>query len=401
MQTRLKRLDALCLGALLALAPFAAQAHGDENSAVPASQDLSLGLTVAATYLRADQALPSNQLRGFLLQGDDGIDRRGTGLEHAVADIGWRLAPQFTSYLALGKHDSDAAHIEAAWLQVQGVGDDWRLRMGRQQPALGAVMGQAGHLDRFALVPLAKRMAVNDEWTDDGVQLGWRGAVGGLPVAVDTGVWRGHVFPGAARGSMVPAVHIGAELGNFALDMFAARFQPQGRGARAVGVGGGHTHDQPKCDTPLGQVVCFDGRSHVAGASVRWADQALPVSVSAAAWLRQDRGALTSANGTGDLRANYRGGWVEGIWQLVPQWQAGVRAEHLTADQSLRGPGASLVAAEVALTDYRPSRRLSWLLGYSPMSGLDLRLEAGSETVAGTQARYTLLRAVWAIEKLF
>jgi hypothetical protein len=40
------------------------------------------------------------------------------------------------------------------------------------------VVAPAGHLDRFALVPLAKQASFGHDWIDDGVQLGWRRAIG-------------------------------------------------------------------------------------------------------------------------------------------------------------------------------------------------------------------------------
>ena len=220
-----KRLAAAALGLLLA---SQASAHGDMASALPDEEGARIGLAAAVTHINASELLPSARLAGYLLQGDPGVDRRGWALEHAVADAGWRFNETWGASLAVGQHGTDQAHVEAAWLQRRWHSgqNDWQLTAGRQRPELGPVMTSAGHLDRFALVPLAKRMAVNDDWIDDGVQLGWRRTGTDIQWSADAGLWKGQVFPGSAAASAAPALHLGASRGDWSLDGFVARLNP-------------------------------------------------------------------------------------------------------------------------------------------------------------------------------
>lgn len=396
-----KRLAAAALGLLLA---SQASAHGDAASAVPDEPGARIGLAAAVSQINASQLLPSARLAGYLLQGDPGVDRRGFGLEHAVIDGGWRFNETWGASLAIGKHDSDKAHVEAAWLQARrrtGYGD-WQLTAGRQRPELGPVVTPAGHLDRFAMVPLAKRMAVNDDWVDDGAQLGWRSAgAGDVQWSADAGVWKGQVFPGSASASAAPSLHLGASRGDWRLDGFAARFSPQGRGAQVSGVNGAHSHSAPLCDAALRQVICLDGASHVAGASVRWDSHQWPLSVSAAGLLRRDSGALYSANGSAQYRGDNRGGWVDAVWRFHPRAEAGMRTERIQASHHLTGPGASLLSTEAGFNAYGPIRRSSLMLGYSLNDSMDLRMETGRETARGAAARFTLIRLVVKTDFLF
>ena len=383
---------------LAACLPLWAGAHGTAAEPVPDEVGLRAGVAAAVTYLRADAVLPSARLDGFVLQGDEGVDRRRWGLEHGVLDVGWRFHPQWAAYAAVGKHDSDRPHTEAFWLQArQPQGDaTWLLSAGRQRPALGAVLETAGHFDRFSQVPLAQRATLNGSWIDDGVQLGWRGEVAGRPVALDAGLWRGQVFPGARQGSAVPALHVGTQVGDVAIDAVAARFAPRGRGTRTSSFGAGHSHAAPICDdSTRGQVACFDGHSDLAAASARWQSPDWPLTVSAAGWLRRDRGDVASGNGSARYRSTQRGGWLEGVWQFHPQLEAGLRVERLQARHALSGPGAALLASELRLNRYQPAQRTVWMLGYTPRPGLDVRLELGRESVAGQRVRYAMLRALW------
>lgn len=389
---------ALLVGSLACAS--AAQAHGEADDALPADPGVVFEAAAALRHLSADAALPSARLSGYLLQGDAGMDLQGTRLEHGTLGLAARLDDTWGGQLVVGQHGSDPAHLEAAWLQARHDTDDaaWLLSAGRQQPAMGAVLGGAGHLDRFGLVPLAARMAINDMWMDDGLQLGWRRDAGASAWRADVGVWRGRFFPGAADGgSAVPSLHLGWTQSAWAVDAMAARFKPQGRGSAVAGAAG-HSHTAPLCDAALSKVVCFSGSSQLAAASVRWngreAAQPWPVTLTAAGWLRRESGALESANGLADYRGNNQGGWLEAVWQVRPQWELGWRGERLSATHELNGPGASLLAVETQLTAYAPATRHTLMLGYSPADWADIRVEAGRESVAGTRMSFAALRLV-------
>jgi hypothetical protein len=383
----------------LAACSLQAHAHGEADDPLPPEPGVVLQAAAAVRHLSSSATLPSARLAGYLLQGDAGPSLTGTQLEHGTLGLAARLDDTWGAQLVLGQHGSDPIHTEAAWLQARHDAEEavWLLTAGRQQPALGAVLGGAGHLDRFGLVPLAARMAVNDRWVDDGLQLGWRSDSGTSRWQMDAGLWRGQVFPGSAQGGAVPSLHLGWAQGPWALDAVAARFKPQGRGS-AVGGTAGHSHNAPVCDANLTQVVCFSGQSPVAAASLRWsgpdAAPAWPLTLTAAGWLRRDAGTLTSANGQADYHAHNRAGWLEAQWHLHPQWQLAWRGERLSAKQTLTGPGASLLAVETQIKAYAPITRHSLVLAHNPVPWAKVYLETGQETASSHRASFVALRLV-------
>jgi hypothetical protein len=329
------------------------------------------------------------------------------GLEHGTLSADWRINDWLGTELVLGKHGSDAAHVESAWVQLRQDADDdqswWQLTAGRQRPALGAAMAQAGHLDSFGLMPLAKQVALNGDWIDDGLQLGWRQDGSAGRFSADAGLWRGQVFPGGQGASPVPSVHAGWAQGPWALDGWATSLRPTQRGSLVNSLAG-HTHSAPVCTAGLKDVVCFAGRSTVAGASVVWqgaqSPLAWPLTLTASGWLRNEHGSLESANGLAAYSARNRGSWLQGMWSFDSQWQTGLRLERAWATQSLTGAGASLVAAETGLAAYQPASRQTILLAWSPRPNLSLGLELGREraahptTAGSTTARFAMLRLV-------
>lgn len=383
----------------LALLPGVVHAHGETADEIPPEPGWRIAASAALSVLDAGQALPSQKMGGFLLQGDAGMDRRNGQLEHGTLSAGWRLTPAFGAHVAVGKHGTDPHHTEAAWLQWQD-GERWSLGVGRRRPSLGPVVGGAGHFDRFGLLPLAKQGTLGHDWIDDGLEGTWRTAAADAEVRLDAGVWRGRSWPGGGQGPATLALHAGVVRGDWTLDAFWAHLRPEGRGTRTSGAGAGHSHSAPVCDAALTQVACFTGKAQVAGASARWLSHDWPLEVTGALLWHRDRGSLESRNGLAAYRGDTAGGWLDLVWTPQADWEAGVRLERLSSRQRLEGAGASLLAAETGLTAYRPANRAALMLGWLPSRQFALRLEAGTESAAGQRVRFAAIRAVMSLEKV-
>lgn len=385
----------IALGALLVAAD--ARAHGEADDPLPQEPGITWDAAAALRSLKADQTMPSTRLDGYLLQGDAGMDPDGTELEHGALGLAVRLNDTWGGRLVIGKHGSEAAEVEEAWVQARhdaDNGDVWRLNAGRQRPAMGAALAGAGHFDRFGLVPLAQRAATDHHWVDDGLQLGWRRGDASR-WSVDLGLWRGQGFPGSADGSAVPSLHLGWGQGPWQTDALWAGFRPQGRGA-TVSTTAGHSHGAPVCDAGFTEVICFGGDSDLLAGSLRWSGQTaaspLPLTLTAAGWLRQDRGTLESANGLADYTGRTRGGWLEALWHFAPRWELGWRGERLTASHALHGPGASLLSQEARFNRYEPVTRHALMLGSQLAPWARWTLEVGAEKAGGQSVSYAALR---------
>jgi hypothetical protein len=160
----------------------------------------------------------------------------------------------------------------------------------------------------------------------------------------------------------------------------------------------GHSHGTPTCDARLAQVVCFGGRAQLLGGSLRWVGEksqaALPLTLTAAGWWRQDAGSLQSANGRAEYRGRTHGGWLDAQWQVQPDWSVGLRLERLQLQHALNGPGALLIAQAARLTSARPAHRSSVQAAWQAAPWALLSLEAGQESVAGQRARFAMLRLI-------
>jgi hypothetical protein len=380
-------------------------AHGhDVAPAIPEQPGWRAGAAVAVAALHADEPTPEAQPRGVLGLGHAWRDRRGLRLEHASLDAGLRLHRHLGAWVALGLHDHEKPHVETAWLESEhafgAAHERWALGWGRRNIPLGAVLSGAGHFDRFALRPLAQRAVFEGDWQGDGLLLSWRRPEGQLLRGAELGVWRARSFPGAVRGPWAPTWHVALARDEWALDVFAAALQPEGRGAaaqgsEAAGSEAAHSHSAPDCTASLNGVVCFDGRVSLWGASWRWAPEGGPLSVSAAGLLRRERGALYSASGDTRYQGRTAGGWLEAQWRITPEWLGALRAERVQATHSLSGAGAGTVAQEAALLPNQGGQRVAASLAYELAPGWQINTEFGRERHSSGHVPYGLVRLLW------
>ncbi|KDB50965.1 hypothetical protein X805_34710 [Sphaerotilus natans subsp. natans DSM 6575] len=396
-------------GALL-LSLAGAQAHERESDEALEAPGWSVRAAAALSAMAAREAWPVARRSGVLGSGMTLDEQRGLRLEHATVGAALRLDPtdmtRLQASVDIGRHGDGTTHVETARLDGQrelASGARIGLRAGRMTVPLGSMIDTAGHLDRFAQMPLVRQAVSDGDWIDDGVVLHWQGDVHGPDDAtvlerIEVGGWRAQALPGSAESGIAPGLQLRLRRGDWRLEAGAIHLQPRNRGAHAASTRSGHTHAAPDCSRSLIGVTCFDGRSTVASVSLRWQPDASPLGLTLATMAQRERGQLASASGTADYRGLVTGGWIEADWQVRPDWTLALRAERLASDHRLIGPGATGVAADAALTPNQPAWRLAVSAGWTPAPGWQLLAETGTERAepaAGRRPVWAGLRLIW------
>lgn len=389
------------LAAALLCGALSAQAHEPGTEIIPELPGWRVDAAAAALAAEADGRWPAAALPGVLGMGlapprADGRLR----LEHATLGLAARLDARWGAQWVIGQHDSDKPHAESALLQFSlPLGAD-RLsaQLGRDTVRMGATLDGAGHFDRFSQTPLAKRGVLDDQWIDDGASLRWqredmeRGLRG-----LELGLWRGHAFPGGPTGALVPTLRAHGGWDHWDLQLFASHLEPEARGSAMQSVGAeGHAHGSLDCRESLAQRVCFDGRSELLGASLRWDRDDGRLSLALAGLARRESGTLYSLSSTADYRATTAGWWADLAWSPWQDWTLALRGERLAASNRLNGAGATQLAREAGLLDGKALDRLSLALLHSLGWGTQLAVEASSERQAtGGRISQLGLRLIW------
>lgn len=386
-------------GLLIWLGDGTAGAHEPGEDAVPDSPGWRLGAAAALVLPQATERWPSAGWPGVLIDGSAPRDRRhGLRLEHATLDLAARVEPRLGAHAAIGLHDRDSPHLEAARLQGRMAWGEGELvaGLGRDTVRLGPAIDGAGHFDRFSLAPLAARAVLNEQWIDDGASLAWRQPEADGLRTLEAGLWRGRVFPGGPAGPVVPSLRLHAGWGHVDAHLGAARFEPEARGAAVQSAGTvGHLHGTPDCREGLQQKVCFEGRVDLLAASLQWTPDDSAWTLSLAGLARRERGSLYSPSGDAAIRSTVSGWWADLAWQATPRWTLATRAERLVPRHRLEGIGTTLLAREAGLIDGGPVARLGIALLHEWQPGLQLAVEGGQERHRGGRVSHLALRLVW------
>jgi hypothetical protein len=393
------RVAALGGALLLALASGPVQAHEPGADALPASTGWQAGAALALTLPQSDARWPTAAWPGVLGTGSAPRDqRRGVRLEHGTLDLAARVDARFGAHVAVGWHDRDRAHVEAAVVQGQfaWAGGDLDVRLGRDTVRMGGMIDGAGHFDRFSQAPLIKRAVFDDAWIDDGGAIAWRRPDADGVRALELGVWRGRAFPGGPDGPAAPTLHLHAGWGHVDAHLSAARAKPTARGSAALSLGStGHVHGSLDCRASLAQRVCFDGTVDLLGGSVQWEPESADWTVALAGLIRRERGSLYGTSGDAALDSRVSGLWLDLAWRPVDRWTVAARAERLVSSHRVEGIGTALLAASAGIAGGGPVERLTVALQHQLNEPIVLSMEAGQERFAGGRVSHVALRVIW------
>lgn len=404
-KTKRSPLRAATFGFAYALCASSALAHEVGSELIPEIRGWRVDAAAALRAAEADGRWPAPPLPGA--PGLGMAPRRSDGdlrLEHATLGAALRLDARYGAQWVVGQHDRDKPHTESALLQARWAlgADILALNLGRDTVRMGATLDGAGHFDRFSQAPLAKRGVLDDQWIDDGLTLRWQRDVERGLRTLEAGLWRGRSFPGAAAGALVPTLRAHGGWDHWDLQLFASHLEPEARGSAMQSIGAeGHSHGSLDCRAGLAQRVCFDGRSELLGASLRWENDDGALSASLAGLLRHERGALYSLSSTADYRTTAGGWWADFTWSPWQHWILAARAEHLVPRNRLNGAGSTQLAREAGLLAGQPADRFSVAILRQLGWGAQLALEAGSESqVDGRRLSHVAMRLIWRAPEL-
>lgn len=354
-----------------AAAPAAAPAAG-ANAFNPA-----LSLILSGVYVRTSQDPSRYAIGGFALPANSGAGPGTRGLSLAESELGIaaNIDPWWSGAANIALHPDDTVSVEEAWVQTDALGNGLTLRLGRFFSAIGYLNSQHAHTWDFVDSPLAYQALLGTQYGDDGLRLAWLAPTDQyLELALELG--RGRGFPGGddsrnAAGTVALALHTGGDLGashswRAGLSVLDAKAQQQA--LQSVDAGGNLVDS------------VFAGRTRVEVADFvwKWAPNGNAVRTNfklQGELLRSTRqGSFTYDSDHGGLPAAWRGaqsgGYLQGVYQFMPRWRAGVRTERLDPGAS----GDGLLQAD----GWRP-RKNTLMVDFSASEFSRLRVQFGDE----------------------
>jgi hypothetical protein len=377
--------------ATAAVAPPATAAAG--GGATAFNPSISLILSGLYTHTSRDPALYG--IGGFPLPPDAEIGPGTRGFSLAESELGFAASIdpwlRGAANIAIGADNS--VSVEEAYVQTTSLGYGLSLKAGRFFSGIGYLNPQHSHTWDFVDSPLAYQAMLGTQYGDDGLQLHWLPALDQY-VELGVEVGRGRSFPGTdtsrnGAGMYALTAHIGGDIGDShswrtGVSMLDAKASDQA----LVGF------------DPAGNQVAqsFNGSTRVwiADAVWKWAPNGNATRTNfklQGEYLQSTRsGDLVYDVGGADLASTYRArqsGWyLQGIYQFVPRWRVGVRAEQLDSGT----PDYGLNNGLIPVRQERP-RKGSLMLDFSPSEFSRVRLQ-----VARDRAREGFTDTQWFLQ---
>jgi len=322
------------------------------------------------------------QIGGFIPGGEEiGPGNRSFNLGESELTVSANIDPYFSGFFVMAVTPENDVEVEEGYVQNTGSVPGVTVKFGRFLSGFGYLNEIHAHAWDFVDLPLVHQAFFGGQLKEEGLQARW---LAPTPVFLELGLetGRGANFPGSERNkngvnSGLFFAHVGDDVGVSNSYRFGASY----RVTRA--------QDRPYDDLDsVGNPVtnAFTGDSKMWGVDFvwKWAPNGNTVDrnfkVQAEYLHRDEDGSLTfDANGsaTGPLTDSYKSkqsGWyVQGAYQFLPRWRAGLRYEEL--DSGIPDFGAALSASDFPRLAPNDPKRTTAMLDFSPSEFSRFRLQ--------------------------
>jgi hypothetical protein len=367
MSMRMRTALAVLSASTSILAPSAtAQDRLSDNAFNPAFSVILDGRYGSFSNDPEDYRLPGFQLGDEAGSGEESF-HLGESELNASANIDDRFYGWFTA--ALHSEDGETeVELEEAYLETLGLGAGFTIKAGRFFSEIGYLNPFHVHAWDFVDAPLIYRGLFGDQFNDDGVQIRWV-APTPLYVQLGTELLRGGDFPASRGDEDIGAYTAFVDFGgDFAIGhSWQAGLFYLGADV-ADRAGGGHAHGEEEEEAG----VFFTGDDEIAGFDVvyKWApggnSTARNFKFQAEFFTRAEDGDVRideAVPETSTLDGRQSGWYLQGVYQFIPRWRAGLRYDQLDVDNEGSDPG---VLAEAGFNDEgHTPRRYSAMVDYT------------------------------------
>lgn len=357
-----------------------AQITSSAPSSVSNAFNPAISLILSGTYSSLSQDPANYRITGFIPGGEIEPGTRGFSLAESELIVSANIDPNFYGRLTLALAPDNTLGVEEAAVQTTTLGHGLTAKAGRFYSGIGYLNEQHPHAWDFVDAPLAYKAFLGRQYGNDGMQLKWVAPTNTfLEFGAEAG--RGSNFPGSERnkngtGSYALFAHVGDDIGT----------------DHSWRAGLSWLHNTAKSRTyddldSAGNMVSnsLDGNSRLWLADFvwKWAPNGNPAyrnfKLQGEYFRRQEIGDLTfdtvNLASIDRYSATQSGWYLQGVYQFMPRWRVGLRADRLDSGTVDYG---SVNSANLSAPAYNPSRN-SLMFDYSPSEYSRMRLQLAQD----------------------
>jgi len=336
----------------------------------------AISLILSGSYGSMEQN-PDIPITGFAMSPNNHGYSRSFSLKESELGISASIDPQFRGVATIALSAEGGSSVENAYVQTTALGNGLNLKMGRFFSGLGYLNEQHAHAWDFVDQPLVYRILWDNQLGEDGLQLKWL-APSDTFIELGAEAGRGRGYPGTDRqdnngaGATTIYAHLGDDIG--ASNSWRA---------------GASLHQTRRMDASaeaFGVSNSFSGDSRTTGLDFVWKyapngnTRVTSFKLQGEYFQRRENGLLsydTAGTNTTDSYSVTQSGWyLQGVYQFMPRWRAGLRYDQLNSGYA--EVGAILINNIPANYDYTPTRT-TLMFDYSPSEFSRLRLQLAQD----------------------
>ncbi|MDX1698450.1 MAG: hypothetical protein R3308_09195, partial [Thiohalobacterales bacterium] len=356
----------------------------------------AISATVQAKLSSYSENPEEAPIPGFQVGGETGLPPEGFSLDETEITVSANVDQAFYGEITIGLHEDEGeteVDVEEAFFETLALPGGLSVRGGRFYSGIGYLNRFHTHAWDFHDEPLVYRAFLGGQYGDDGARLNW---IAPTDLYIDAGieVLQGNSFPGGSSSadfgdSRAAFIHVGDDVGTSHSWRGGLSYLTVDSTDRTSG----HGHGGEAGGTS------FTGNSDlwIADFVWKWAPNGNPTQrnfvFSAEYFDREEDGAVTFTEDslTADLTydGDQRGFYLQGIYQFMPRWRAGLRYDWLDSDNRVTlvndgGLDPDEVLDEVGLVDATDNpERWSLMTDYSPSEYSRLRLQYNHDDSRG------------------
>lgn len=357
--------------------PAPAPAPASSNAFNP-----SVALILGGSYANLSQDPSQYRIQGFIPGGGEiGPGKRGLNLGESELTLSANIDPRFAGQLTFALTGDNTVSVEEAFFQTQGLSNGLNVKAGRFLSSVGYLNSQHAHAWDFVDAPLAYQAFFGGQYKPDGVQLKWLAPTERFfEVGLEAG--SGAVFPGNDRnkngiGATTLFAHLGDDIGDSASWRAGLSYLRSSAADRAY-------EDIDSTGAAVSNAFSGHSDTWIADGIFKWSPNGNPThtnfKLQGEYFHRNENGTLstqTPVAATGTYASAQSGWYLQGVYQFMPSWRAGLRYDRLDSGTPSIGllDSAIRTAADFSqLASYHPSRT-TLMLDYSPSEFSRFRLQ--------------------------
>jgi hypothetical protein len=272
------------------------------------------------------------RIPGFVTAPESSLGDRGFSLDESELQFKANIDQALTGQLTVALSGENEVEVEEAFIESLALPWGFTARGGRFLSGIGYLNQKHAHDWEFIDAPLPYVAFLGNQYRDDGVQLRWLAPPsisGDMFLEFGGELFRGNNFPGAnpshGKGAYSTFVHFGDDIGvssSWQAGLSYLRTEARGR-------------DLGDADDDGAEVFTGFDNLGIASLVYKWAPDGNPternLKLSGEYFFQRESGSFDGA----PVERDNDGWYLQGVYQFMPRWKAGLRYDRLAADRDI------------------------------------------------------------------